>query len=283
MELLGLGQRNSRCRLRCGGGFRCGRQERIIQIEGAVIIGNGSVGKIPVRHSLCNGFIGLFLLDLCLAGQRGQVTGPVIGSAQQLAQAAEIGQLFHAHDGHKEEAERCGVKHGRQNRQGYKILLGKPQRPCADCRQDAQHERRDAKAACKGPADRRQRNADRLAAVFPLALQAALPRGEAVRLFHAHGIARLLQRIGNAAQHGGADFAAHLDRIVDHIAKVVVIFVIVFVVWHGLSHLFVFIVCCRAAVRGLAAVSGHSAGAQFFISSAAQRTPSTAAVMMPPA
>ena len=136
----------------------------------------------------------------------------------QPAQAAEIGQLFHAHDGHKEEAERCGVKHGRQNRQGYKILLGKPQRPCADCRQDAQHERRDAKAACKGPANRRQHNTDGLAAVFPLAFQAAFPDSESVGLFHSHRVPRLFQSVGNAAQHRRADLAAHLNRVVDHIA-----------------------------------------------------------------
>ena len=127
-----------------------------------------------------------------------------------------------------------GLTERRQNRQSYKILRGQPQRPCADCRQDAQHKRRDAKAACKGPADRRQHNADRLAAVFPLALQTVLPSGKAVGLRPAHGIARLCKGVCNAAQHRRADFAARLNGAVQHIAEVVVIVLIFgsFVVRH---------------------------------------------------
>ena len=112
--------------------------------------------------------------------------------------------------------------------------MGQPQRPCTDGGQDAHDERRDAKAACKGPADRRQRNADRLAAVFPFALQTALPCGEAVGLRPAHGIARLCKGVCNAAQHRRADFAARLNGAVQHIAEVVVIVLIFgsFVVRH---------------------------------------------------
>ena len=117
--------------------------------------------------------------------------------------------------------------------------MGQAQRARANSGQDTHDQRRDAEAAGKGPAYGSQHNTDGLAAVFPLAFQAAFPGSESVGLFHSHRVPRLFQSVGNAAQHRRADLAAHLKRVVDHIAEVIVIFVIVFVVWHGLSNLFI--------------------------------------------
>ena len=212
--------------LRRIGGLCRRRHERIVQVKRAVIVGNSGIGQVAAADSPRHSGIGCFLLDLRLAGQRGQVAGPVIGGAQQPAQAAEIGHLLRAHNGHKEKAQRDRREYPKQNRDSHKFIVGQPQRPCTDSGQDAHDERRDAEAAREGPADRRQHNADSLAAVFPFALQTALPCGEAVGLRPAHGIARLCKGVCNAAQHRRADFAARLNGAVQHIAEVVVIVLI---------------------------------------------------------
>ena len=160
-----------------------------------------------------------------LAGQGWQVAGPIVGGSQQFAQAAKVAELFHTHNGHEQKTQRDRVKYSGQNRQRHKFVGCQSQRTRADSGQDAQHQRCDAEAAGEGPAHSRKHHAHRLAAVFPFALQAALPGRKAIRLGSGtgHSVPGLLQCIGNAAQHRRTDLRAELYGGVKYIAEVVVI------------------------------------------------------------
>ena len=218
-EPLGIGQR--RFRLGCPGrssGLGRHRHERIVQVQGTEIVADGGVGQIAIAHGPGDRVVGFFLFDLRLTGQARQVAHPVISGAQQLAQAAEIGQLFHARNSHEQKAQRDRCENAKQNRDSHKLIVGQAQRARANSGQDAHDQRRDTEAAGKGPAYGSQHNTDGLTAVFPLAFQAAFPGSESVGLFHSHRVPRLFQSVGNAAQHRRADLAAHLNRVVDHIA-----------------------------------------------------------------
>ena len=189
-----------------------GRAEGIVQIQRAVVVADGGVGQVAVGHSFGHRVVGFFLLNLGLAGQGWQVAGPIVGGSQQFAQAAKVAELFHTHNGHEQKTQRDRVKYSGQNRQRHKFVGCQSQRTRADSGQDAQHQRCDAEAAGEGPAHSRKHHAHRLAAVFPFALQAALPGRKAIRLGSGtgHSVPGLLQCIGNAAQHRRTDLRAKL-------------------------------------------------------------------------